>query len=281
MRLIAAGVFLFCTLAPASAQTTRTPAETDYMSAIGAMSSLKEPPYISYTMRGEPRGLAVNLFTQRHFVWLDIHQGDETSDWQIRHRTDDYASEILQPSGVRYVSGRSFFDPTWFGTYRALRDGMLGYQDIEKPVSERATPKPDISTRAQEIAVVNVMGPTIYWVQDRGAAVCPNGSAGHALHLRSRDRDPKHQLNDVTIDNQTMQFCLIRYGIADSFGFHGIVEQHFAQVGRFWMQTDGLLDGTMRMLGISMHHGKWLYRLDDMTFPERIPSAAFLTPFTQ
>jgi len=113
MRLLAAGLFLFLTLAPAFAQTTRTPAETVYMSAIGAMSSLKEPPYVTYTMRGEPHGFAVDLFIQNHFVWLNIHQGDESSVWQVRHRTDDYASELLEPSGIRYVSGRSFFDPTW------------------------------------------------------------------------------------------------------------------------------------------------------------------------
>ncbi|MFN2529121.1 MAG: hypothetical protein ABR584_10450 [Candidatus Baltobacteraceae bacterium] len=281
MRLFAAGLFLLCTLAPAYAQTARTQAETVYMSAIGAMSSLKEPPFVTYTMRGEPRGFAVDLFIQNHFVWLDIHEGDEPSLWQVRHRTDDYASELLLPSGTRYVSRRSFFDPTWFGAFRALRDGMLNYQDVEMPVSSRATPPPEVSSNVHEIAVINVIGPTIYWVEDRGAAVCPNGAPAHALHLRSRDRDPRHQLNDVMIDNQTMRFCMIRYGIADSFGFHGIVEQHYAQVGRYWVQTDGLLDGTMRVFGISMHHGKWVYRLDDLAFPDRIPSTAFLTPFTQ
>lgn len=288
MRRRAAGFFLVCTLlaaltvyGPARAQSVRTPAEALYMSAIGAMTALKEPPFVTYTMRGEPHGLAIGLTDIDHLIWLGIHEGDEPSVWQVRHRTDDYASELLQESGVRYVSGRSFFDPTWYGAYRALRDGMLNYQDQERPVSERATPPPDLATDVHEIAVVNVMGPTIYWVDDRGPAVCPNGAPGHALHLRSRDRDPKHQLNDVVIDNQTLRFCMIRYGLSDSFGFHGIVEQHYGLVGKYWVQTDGILDGTLRVFGISTHHGKWLYHLDAMSFPDHIASSAFLEPFTQ
>ena len=183
--------------------------------------------------------------------------------------------------GQRYVTGRSFFDPTWYGTYRALRDGMLNYQDVEKPVSARETPAPAAASSMREIAAVTVMGPTIYRLIDRGEQACPNGSPGRALHTEARDRAPQHQLSDVVINLQTKEFCMLRFGVRDAFGFHGLVEQHFADVGGYWTLTDGIIDGTLRAFGISMHHGIWHYTLDDIRYPRAIPQEAFIVPAFQ
>jgi len=269
------------TAARADAPQAPPTVETYYRAAINAMDALKEPAYVTYTMHGDPQGLAVKLIDRNSLIWLGIHDGSDPSTWQVRHRTDDYASELLDVDGTRWVSMRSFFDPTWWGAFRALRDGMLNYQVPEAAVSARATPAPDASSKLHVIATVTVMGPAIYQLQDRGAATCPSGSPGHAIHLIPRDRDPKHQLNDVVIELTTRRFCMVRYGVHDSFGFHGIVEQHYSDVGGYWVQTDGFLDGTLRVFGIATHHGKWFYRLDDIAFPKRIPSTAFITPYWQ
>ena len=61
-------------------------------------------------------------------------------------------------------------------------------------------------------------------------------------------------------------------------GYHGIVEQHYADVGGYWMQTDGILDGTMRAFGIAYHHGIWRYRLTAMQFPNSEPPALLASP---
>jgi hypothetical protein len=73
-----------------------------------------------------------------------------------------------------------------------------------------------------------------------------------------------------------MRFCMIRYDDPSAFGFHGTVEQHYADVGGYWIQTGGLLDGKLRAFGISTHHGVWRYRLTGMQFPSALPATAFV-----
>ena len=271
--------------AAAVAQTPLPPPPPDptlpYRQAISAMARVREPAYLTYTMRGEPQNLAVGLTVIDHFVWLGIHDGNDPSSWQARHRTDDYATELIDENGRRYVTGRSFFDPTWYGAYRALRDGMLDYQDQEAPVSARATPPPATNTSLREIAVTSVAGPGIYKIEDKGATTCPSGDPGRAFHLVAKDRAPQHQLSNATVHTRTGEFCMLRFSVRDGFGFSGVVEQHYADVNGYWLQTDGFIDGGFRLFGISTHHGVWRYTLEQLTFPRYIYPEVFITPLWQ
>lgn len=85
------------------------------------------------------------------------------------------------------------------------------------------------------------------------------------------------KLTDVIVESQSMRFCMLRFALPTGFGFHGIVEQHYANVGGYWIETDGLVDGTLRVFGIATHHGIWRYRLLDMQFPNTLPSDTFAT----
>jgi len=242
-----------------------------YVAAIRAMSDLPQPSYVTYRLAGENDGMQVGLTVIDGNLWLGMSNGGEPSDWSVRHRTFDYKSIVTDAStGKEYATARSFFDPTWYGTERALRLGMLNSQDPAAPHRTEEDPTPPPGPTLRTIAVTTVMSPSIYNVEDRGPATCANGDPGRALHLWSRARNVMHQLSDVTIDLSSMQFCTMRYSVADTFGYHGIVEQHFANVGGYWMQTDGLLDGTLRFMGVAMHHGIWRYRLTDMRFPQHL-----------
>lgn len=264
--------------APRSVSAADPPSAREfYVQAIAAMSDLPQPPYVTYRMEGSAEGLQVGLMILGGQVWLNIRPGSTSDRWTLRHRTYDYQSEIVSFSdGRRYVSRRSFFDPTWYGAYRALRLGMLFSQDPAEPRPSPgvATPTPDPTLKT--IGAIKVMGPAIYDIDDRGTAVCPNGGPGHALHLTSRTRDPQHQLSDVIVDLRSMRFCMMRFGSAAALGFHGIVEQHYGDVGGYWMQMDGFLDGTLRVFGVSTHHGVWRYRLVDMQFPSSLPADTFV-----
>lgn len=251
-------------------------AQSFYSAAINAMRQLPQPAYVSFRVEGQGEGLQVIPFTIRGQVWLSIGAGSLPSSWVLRHRTDDFKSEVVDVyADRRYVTQRSFFDPTWYGSYRALRDGMLGYQDIEAPISSYATPGPDQPTTLKTIAVETVIGPSIYAVDDRGAAACENGNPGHALHLTPRTSDPRRQLTDVVVDTTSMRFCTIRYSWSNG-GFTGSVEQHYADTGGYWMQTDGSLDGKLRETPFSSHRGIWHYRLTNMQFPKSLPASAFV-----
>lgn len=239
-----------------------------FSAAVVAMSDLPQPSYVTYRMVGENDGMQVGLTVIDGNLWLSIGKGPDSSSWSVQHRTFDYKSIVSDDEeGTQYTTVRSFFDPTWYGTERALRLGMLNSQDAAPPRHTQEDPTPPPGPVLRTIAVATVMSPSIYNVEDRGPAACANGAAGRALHVWSKARNVMHQLSDVTVDLSSMRFCMMRYSIADTFGYHGIVEQHFASVGGYWMQTDGLLDGTVRFMGFSMHHGIWRYRLADMRFP--------------
>lgn len=246
------------------------------------MRALPQPQYVTYTMAGDGDNLSIGLRVMQHLVWLEMVTGSAAfpSEWSIRHRTDDYASEITTYQGQRLVSTRAFFDPTWYGAFRALRDGMLMYQQTDAPVSASATPTPGPSPDLRTIAVVTVIGSNVYTVEDRGAAPCTNGDSGHALHLVSREANPRHQLADVVVDLRNMHFCTMRFNVREA-GFSGSVEQHYAFVGGYWLQTDGVIETGIRALGMMIGHGTWHYRLQEMRFPNSIPAETFLRPWYQ
>jgi hypothetical protein len=246
------------------------------------MRALPQPQYVTYTMAGSGDNLSIGLRVMRHLVWLEMITGSASfpSEWTIRHRTDDYASEITTYQGERLVSTRAFFDPTWYGAFRALRDGMLMYQQTDPPVSAGATPTPGPSPDLRTIAVVTVIGSNVYKVEDRGAAACADGDPGHALHLVSREPDPRHQLADVVVDLRNMHFCTMRFNVRES-GFSGSVEQHYAYVGGYWLQTDGTIETGIRTLGVMVGHGAWRYQLQQMHFPNAIAAETFLRPWYQ
>jgi hypothetical protein len=233
-------------------------------------------------MAGSGDNLSIGLRVMRHLVWLEMITGSASfpSEWTIRHRTDDYASEIITYQGERLVSTRAFFDPTWYGAFRALRDGMLMYQQTDPPVSSSATPTPGPSPDLRTIAVVTVIGSNVYKVEDRGEAACADGDPGHALHLVSREPDPRHQLADVVVDLRNMHFCTMRFNVRES-GFSGSVEQHYAYVGGYWLQTDGVIETGIRTLGVMIGHGVWRYQLQQMHFPNAIAAETFLRPWYQ
>ena len=258
-------------LAAALAAAPPPSAQQFYVQAIDAMSGLPQPEYVTYRMDGSSDGLPIGLTVRDGNLWLDIGGGRTTSSWSVRHRTFDYRSIVTDDDGGKeYATARSFFDPTWYGTERALRKGMLDSQDPAPPRTLHPktdpTPPPDLKT----IAMTSAMSPSLYNIADNGPATCSNGDPGHALHLWPRDRSAYHQLSDVIIDTRSMRFCMMRYSIKGAIGFYGIVEQHFGDVGGYWMETDGFLDGTIRVLGISMHHGIWRYKLEDMQFPKAL-----------
>lgn len=280
---------LFCAVAPTAAQETppRT-IQAFYSAAVGSMRALPQPQYLSYSIEGQGKGLELALRLVDHLVWIEFRMSSppETTDpitWTLQHRTNDYASEITEEDGRRLVSTRAFFDPTWYGAFRALRDGMLDFQRDDPPVSSYATPTPGPPSDLRTITVVKVINSNIYSIVDKGASVCSNGDPGRALHLIARDRDPRHQLADVVVDLRNMHFCTIRFNVTNltSGDWRGSVEQHYSDVGGYWLQTDGMIETSARMLGILLYHGVWRYRLTDMTFPTSIPAEAFLRPTYQ
>src|SRR5215469_14883192 len=114
-----------------------------YGAAIRAMSDLPQPSYVTYRMVGENDGMQVGLTVIDGNLWLSIGSGPDSSNWSVQHRTFDYKSIVADDdSGREYSTARSFFDPTWYGTERALRLGMLNSQDVAPPHMVKGDPTP-------------------------------------------------------------------------------------------------------------------------------------------
>ena len=98
------------------------------------------------------------------------------------------------------------------------------------------------------------------------------------MHLWSRRDDPHHQLSDVIIDLRSIRFCMIRLGLKapGALGGSFTLELHFNQVDRYWMVTDGVIEGMSRVFGVKSGYGTWQYRLSDMRFPSSLSDDIFV-----
>ena len=261
-----------------------------YRQALIVMNDLKEPAFVTFRLEGTGDGMRVDWRTENcddvEVDWRAFTFGDNRVRWALRHRTEDFKTEIVDMAdGRRYVSN---VDPTWLSTYRSLRNvpfhfGILHCQPQQ--ARNNPTPAPAASTASpgpalKVIGTVVALGPGIYNVEDRGDRACPNGDPGHALHLWSRTNNPRHTLSDVVIDLRSLRFCSVRFAVNDggAIGGNVIIEEHFADVGGYWLQSDGFLEGTARIAGIKALHGVWRYRMSDFQFPDSVPQQAFVAP---
>jgi hypothetical protein len=152
---------------------------------------------------------------------------------------------------------------------------LPGTQPVAAP---RESTEQSRDTSLKAIGSVSVMGPAVYDIQDRGAASCPSGKPGHALHFTSRETNFLHQLSDVVIEVDSGRFCVVRFLArgAGSVVVSGTFEERYADVNGYWLQTDAVLDGTWQVSPLSRRrHGVWRYRLVDMTFPETLRNDTF------
>lgn len=282
---VAASLFALCGVMPAGAADPPTAKEL-YRQALVAMNDLTEPAFVTYRLEGTSEGLRAEMTTQGGCAHLVFGFGSNHDRWTLRHRTEDGRTEMVDDAdGRRYVVyyDRSIanFDPTWLTTYRTLRNPIpracAAPETLTTPTPRPAAPTPTSAPALKVIGTVVALGPGIYNVEDRGAAACPNGDPGRALHLWSRTNDRRHQLSDVIVELRSMRFCMIRFGARSMFGA-GIFEQHFADVGGYWLQTGGVVEVTARVGGIAASHGVWRYRLFDMQFPSALPPEDFATP---
>lgn len=247
-----------------------------YRQTIKAMDDLKEPPYVTYRLESTSEGLRGDFY-HCPGTFFCTSLGNNTNHWMLWHRTNDFHTAILDlDNNRRYDTDTTFFDPTWYGPYRALRIGMINVPRVAPSALPSTSPIPASSLPV--IGTVSVFSPGIYEVSDRGDTTCPNGDPGHAVHLTSRTRNPLHQLSDAIINLKWTRFCsvrLTRHGGGALAGNTTHWEGHYGEVGSYWMLTDGFVDESGRIVGVSTRGGTWRFRLFDMRFPESLPPDTF------
>lgn len=291
---VGACVALTCGVARAGAADAPVATEM-YRRALAVMNDLQEPPFVTARLEGTGEGLRADLTRAGGCDHVRLSFGNDRADWIVLHRTREPATAIVdQRDGARYLSGAvdpasghaylSGYDPTWLSTYQALRAPLLVPQTRCAPPPQTPAPqRTEPLSSGHDLTVIGTVaaiGPGIYHVEDAGSAMCPNGNPGHALHLWSRTRNPRQTLSGVVIETPSMRFCTVRFRMrrGAGLGIDSVIEQHFAEVGGYWIQTDGFVEATARVAGIASGHGVWRYRYLDVTYPPSIPSEAFNTP---
>jgi len=259
-----------------------------YVSAVGTMTGLKEPPYIAYRLEGQSdMGMEIRLVRDNGVVWIRPAKGTAGTVWYVLHRRRDFANAIVDQNKEQYYSNRSFFDPTWYGAFHALHDGMFfWYQQTQTQPSPKGitTPAPSPSPEngpLSTIAFVRVMGPQVYVVRDAGETRCENGDAGRALQLTARTSPESHQLTNAIVDLQSTRFCMLRFTETNDNYRAALttsisVEQHYGDVDGYWVQTDGVVYDDWPEAPFGTSRVSWRYRLLGMTFLDSIPDDVFV-----
>ncbi|MGC8486206.1 MAG: hypothetical protein ACP5O6_11350, partial [Candidatus Baltobacteraceae bacterium] len=271
-------------LAPALPARAAAPSATTYYeAAIAAMQRLPEPPAAIFTTTFHSQGLAFGLgplgngSTAIFVNW----GGDMAKLGQQRYRTWMRArgdrTLNVDAKGTRYYSTSPVFVPTWPGAYDFLRYGWDGKPAPSKPLHPIATPPPGLKT----IAVVSAISPGAYRIEDRGAALCPDGSPGHALHLTALYDPSVHTLSQVVIDAKTMRICSLRFNIfatlvALSLG--GYVQMNFGEVGKYWIVRNSKIEIAIHTFAIQVKHGSATIAYTAMNFPKSIPFSMVTPP---
>lgn len=219
-----------------------------YVRTVAAMQTMPEPAYVTYRLVTLDGGsIHLGMAVAEHELWIRVPPGNSSGTaWSVAYRTADSTSMVIDRTGQRYVSKRSFFDPTWYGAYRSIHHGILflaqSSQGASQPTQRAiATPAPT-PTPDPALAVIAVTSAdsALYNVKDRGTVTCPNGDPGRALEFAAKGDAQTYQLSAAAVDDTNGLFCILRFTDADQrLGLTDTVEQYYDRVGVYWMCIGG------------------------------------------
>lgn len=253
-----------------------TPAQY-YARALDTMNALPQPSYATYAMDLKAAGAEITTECfANHEAALAIGWGRGMKhEIQARgeYALSGNAAAIQEKDGSYCPDDTAIFKPQWAAMHDWMRYGIS-----EAPIS--ATKQPPQSGPAhapglQTIASVTAVAPAAYDVFDDGAAKCPDGSAGHALHLIARSTPDEHPLTDVIIETATMRFCMMRFNLVNAViagtGAKGDATVNFGESNGYWSVTHGHLVFSLRMLGVSLKHFALDTSYSDFRYPQNLP----------
>jgi hypothetical protein len=87
-----------------------------------------------------------------------------------------------------------------------------------------------------------------------------------------------HPLRRVVIDDTDRRFCMMRFALSGVDGpadYRGYVDLHFAQVGAYYLITDGFVDLRIDQDGSALDWARFPFVYNDITFPNNLPDALF------
>lgn len=257
--------FLLCValLAAGSVSSARADAPPSaaqyYRDALAIMQRQPVPPYLTFR------------------TIISLHGHPPTVD-AYKLRTKD-GSEISRelPRG-KWESEKGGLDPTWLGVSKIVQYGLDMAQAQSSSTQKPTTPAKKLPQGLKTIAIVTAVAPDDYRISDRGAALCPNGAPGHALHLEALRNKERRLLTHVVIESATGRFCEMRFSVADSLiavGVSGYLALHFGESADYWLVHDARFVIGFRTFGMQVSQLTVGVAFRKVAAPAVIPAVEF------
>ncbi|HEY9179788.1 MAG TPA: hypothetical protein VIO32_03650, partial [Candidatus Baltobacteraceae bacterium] len=252
-------MILLHVLALAAAVSTAPTPQQYYARALDTMNALPQPAYATFDMDIKASGAEIaSSCSPKAGAAFSIGWGrGMRHEIQTRgeYTLSGNAAAILE-KGTYCRDDAAIFKPQWAAMHDWMRYGISGAPHFDSAKSPKSSKS--ISARLPTIANVTAVSPAAYDVFDRGAAVCPSGTPGHALHLIAVSNPDEHPLTDVIIEANTMRFCMMRFSLVNAVaagtGAKGDMTVDFAESNGYWSITHGHAVLSLRMLGVSLKH---------------------------
>uniref|UniRef100_E6Q819 Uncharacterized protein n=1 Tax=mine drainage metagenome TaxID=410659 RepID=E6Q819_9ZZZZ len=265
VRSLSLGVAILCAgIVPYARADAPPSAAQYYRDALAIMQRQPVPPYLSFQ------------------TVLSLH-GHPPQLTEFRLRTKD-GSEISRdlPHG-KWEREQGGLDPTWLGVSKLVQYGLDMAQAQSSNAKKPTTPATAMPHGLKTIAIVTAIAPDDYRISDRGAALCPNGAPGHALHLQAIRNKERRLLTHVVIESATGRFCEMRFSVADSLvavGVSGYLALHFGESANYWLVHDARFVIGFRTFGMQVSQLTLGVGFRDVIAPESIPAAEFAIPIS-
>jgi|GEM_PF-2234467 len=266
VRSLSLGVALLCAGRVPRARAAAPPSAAQYYrDALAIMQRQPVPPYLTFQTR------------------ITLHGHPPTLD-DYRLRTKD-GSEISRelPHGTWERDTGGGLDPTWLGVSKLVQYGLDMAQAQNSNATHRAPPASAMPHGLKTIAIVTAVAPDDYRISDRGAALCPNGAPGHALHLQAIRNKERRLLTHVVIESATGRFCEMRFSVADSLvavGVSGYLALHFGESADYWLVQDARIAIGFRTFGLQVSQLTIGVGFRNVTAPAMIPATEFAIPIS-
>ena len=140
---IVAGACVVALLGAVPARAAEPPTAKElYRQALVVMNDLKEPAFVTFRLEGVSEGMRVDWTTDNCDNVEVSHRsftfGNNRVRWTLRHRTEDYKTEIVDSAdGRRYVSN---VDPTWLQHIPFVAQCAVSLRTVALSVGPRAQP---------------------------------------------------------------------------------------------------------------------------------------------
>lgn len=264
-------------LALVSAVAAPPTPEQYYARALDTMNALPQPAYLTFDMDMKAGGAEIGTSCSPG-ADAAFSVGWGRAMHHELHTEGEYslsgnAAAIREEDGTYCRDDAALFKPAWAAMHDWMRYGISQPPSSAKPPASHSTQSN--SSGLPTIAAVTAMAPAAYDVFDHGAATCPSGTPGHALHLVAISNPDEHPLTDVVIETRTMRFCSMRFSLVDAVvagtGAKGDMVVDFGQSNGYWSVTHGHAVLSLRMLGVSLKHFSLDMSYADMQYPTQLP----------